>query len=34
MHTVDLTRKTIDEIIITITNARRTAEKWEAARKN
>jgi len=34
MHTVDLTGKTDQEIISIITNAGRTAEKWEAARKN
>jgi hypothetical protein len=34
MHTVDLTGKTDQEIIMIITNAGRTAEKWEAARKN
>jgi hypothetical protein len=34
MHTVDLTGKTDQEIITIITNAGRTAEKWEAARKN
>jgi hypothetical protein len=32
--TVDLTEKTDNKIISNITNARRTAEKWEAARKN
>jgi hypothetical protein len=31
---VDLTGKTDQEIITIITNAGRTAEKWEAARKN
>jgi len=34
MHVVDLTGKTDNEIISIITNAGRTAEKWEAARKN
>jgi hypothetical protein len=34
MHTVDLTGKTDDEIISIITNAGRTAEKWDEARKN
>jgi len=34
MHVVDLTGKTDNEIITIITNAGRTAEKWEAARKN
>jgi hypothetical protein len=34
MHTVDLTGKTDQEIISIITNARRTAEKWDATRKN
>jgi hypothetical protein len=34
MHTVDLTGKTDKEIISSITNAGRTAEKWEAAREN
>jgi len=34
MHTVDLTGKTDQEIITIITNAGRTAEKWDAARKN
>jgi hypothetical protein len=34
MHTVDLTGKCDQEIITIITNAGRTAEKWEAARKN
>jgi hypothetical protein len=34
MHTVDLPRKTDQEIITIITNAGRTAEKWETARKN
>jgi len=34
MHTVDLTRKTDDELITIITNAGRTAEKWDEARKN
>jgi hypothetical protein len=34
MHTVDLTGKTDDEIISIVTNAGRTAEKWDAARKN
>ena len=33
-HVVDLTGKTNHEIITIITNAGRTAEKWEAARKN
>ena len=32
MHTVDLTGKTDDEIISILTNAGRTAEKWEVAR--
>jgi len=34
MHTVDPMGKTDLEIITIITNAERTAEKWEAARKN
>jgi hypothetical protein len=34
MHTVDLTGKTDDEIITIITNAGKTAEKWEAAKKS
>jgi len=34
MHTVDLMGKTDQEIITIITSAGRTAEKWEAARKN
>jgi len=34
MHVVDPTGKTDNEIITIITNAGRTAEKWEAARKN
>jgi hypothetical protein len=34
MHTVDLTGKTDDEIIGIITNAGRTAEKWDEAKKN
>jgi len=34
MHTVDLTGKTDQEIISIITNAGRSAEKWEAVRKN
>jgi len=34
MHVVDLTGKTDNEIITIITNAGRTAENWEAARKN
>jgi len=34
MHVVDLTGKTDNEIITIITNAGRTAEEWEAARKN
>jgi len=34
MHTIDLTRKTDDELITMITNAGRTAEKWDEARKN
>ena len=34
MHVVDLTGKTDNEIITIITNAGRTEEKWEAARKN
>jgi len=34
MHVVDLTGKTDNEIIAIITSAGRTAEKWEAARKN
>jgi hypothetical protein len=34
MHTVDLTGKTDREIISSITNAGRTAKKWEAAREN
>jgi hypothetical protein len=33
-HTVDLTSKTHDEIITIITNAGRTAEKWDEAKKN
>ena len=34
MHVVDLTGKTDNTIITIITNPGRTAEKWEAARKN
>jgi len=34
MHTVDLLGTTNQEIIMIITNAGQTAEKWEAARKN
>jgi hypothetical protein len=34
MHTVDLTGTTDDEIITIITNAGRTAEKWDEAKKN
>jgi len=34
MHIVDLTGKTDNEIINIITSAGRTAEKWEAARRN
>jgi len=34
MHTIDLSGKTDDEIITIITNARKTAEKWEAAKKS
>jgi len=34
MHRVDLTGKTDKEIITIIRNARRMAEKWDAARKN
>jgi len=34
MHVIDPTGKTDNEIITIITNAGRTAEKWEAARKN
>jgi len=34
MHTVDLTGRTDQEIMTIITNAGRTAEKWEAARNN
>jgi hypothetical protein len=34
MHTVDLSGKTDEEIITIITNAGRTAEKWDEARKN
>jgi len=34
MHTVDLTGKTDQELNAIITSAGRTAEKWEAARKN
>jgi len=34
MHTVSLTGKTDDEIMNIITNAGRTAEKWEEGRKN
>jgi hypothetical protein len=34
MHTVNLTGKTDDEIITIITNAGRTAEKWDEAKKN
>jgi len=34
MHTVDLPGKTDQEIINIITHAGRTAEKWEAGRKN
>ena len=34
MHTVDLTGTNDQEIITIMTNAGRTAEKWEAARKN
>jgi len=33
MHTLDLTRKTDQEMITIITTVGRTAEKWEAARK-
>jgi len=34
MHTIDLTSKTDEEIIAIITNAGRTAEKWDEAKKN
>jgi hypothetical protein len=34
MHTVDLTGRTDQDIMTIITNAGRTAEKWEAARNN
>ena len=34
MHTVDLTGRTDQEIMTMITNAGRTADKWEAARNN
>jgi CHAT domain-containing protein len=34
MHMVDLTGRTDQEIMTIITNAGRTAEKWEAARNN
>jgi hypothetical protein len=34
MHTVDLTGRTDEEIITIITNAGRTAEKWDEAKKN
>jgi hypothetical protein len=34
MHTVDLTGRTDQGIMTIITNAGRTAEKWEAARNN
>jgi len=34
MHTVDLTGKSDQEIIDIITNAGRTAEKWESVKKN
>jgi len=34
MHTINLTGETDDEIISSITNAGRTAEKWDAARNN
>jgi len=34
MHTVDLHGKTDEELITIITNAGRTAEKWDEARKN
>jgi hypothetical protein len=34
MHTVDLTGRTNEEIVDVITKAGKTAEKWEAARKN
>jgi len=34
MHTVDLTGKTGDEIITIITNAGRTAERWDEAKTN
>jgi len=34
MHVIDLTGKTNEKIIIIITNVGRTAEKWNAARKN
>jgi len=34
MHVVDLMGKTDNEIITIIANAGRTAENWEAARKN
>jgi len=34
MHVVDSTGKTDQEIVTIITNAGRTVEKWEAARKN
>jgi hypothetical protein len=34
MHTVDLTGKTYKEIIMMVTNAGRTVEKWDAARND
>jgi len=34
MHTVDLTGKTDQEMMSIVTNAGRTAEKWEAGRNN
>jgi hypothetical protein len=34
MHTVDLTRKTDQEIMSILTSAGRMAEQWDAARKN
>jgi len=34
MHTIDLTGKTDNELITIITNAGRTAEKWDEARMN
>jgi len=34
MHTVDLTGKTDQEMIETISKAGRTAEKWEEAKMN